>query len=146
MIEQVASLELGYDYNSIMHYHPRSFSINGQDTIVAHDPNIEVGQAQELSPLDIMETNLLYKCKEPHPPPSIILPEEPTTLTEPPTNPYSCGSVFDGQLNGTISSPGYPTYAHNQDCGWVIKVPSGFLLTLTFKPLSVEARYELSLI
>ena len=58
--DQVASLEVGYDYNSIMHYHPKSFSINRQDTIVAHDPNIEVGQARELSPLDIMETNLLY--------------------------------------------------------------------------------------
>ena len=137
---QVAPLTYGYDYNSIMHYHPSSFSNNGEDTIVAHDPNIELGQAQELSPLDILETNQLYKCTKPHPPPSIVLPEESTVSTKPPTNPYSCGNVYDGQLEGTITTPNYPTYAHNQDCGWVIKVPPGFLLTLTFQPLLVERR------
>ena len=123
-----------------MHYGAWSFSMNGEYTIVAHDPNIEVGQAVELSPLDIMETNLLYECTEPHPPPSIILPELTATPTESPTIPYTCGSVFDGQLSGTITSPGYPTYAHNQTCGWVIKVPPGFRLLLTFQPLSVEYR------
>lgn len=123
-----------------MHYHPSTFSVNGQDTIVALDDNIVIGMAQELSPLDILGTNLLYACPESHPPPSIILPEEPPTTTQSLTNPYPCGNVFDGQMQGTLTSQGYPTYTHNQDCGWIIRVPKGYILTLSFKPLSLEFR------
>ena len=121
-----------------MHYHSTAFSAKEEETIVAHDPNIVIGEAQELSPLDIMETNLLYNCTEPHPPTSI--PEKPTTPNKPPTNWYSCGEVFNEQLEGTLTSPGYPKYTHNKDCSWVIKIPPGYLLTLTFKPVSMEFR------
>ena len=59
---QVDSLGIGYDYNSIMHYDPILFSKNGQPTIVANDPDIPLGMARELSDLDIIQINLLYKC------------------------------------------------------------------------------------
>ena len=58
---RVDSLGIGYDYNSIMHYDPILFSKNGP-TIVANDPHMPFGMARELSDLDIIQINLLYKC------------------------------------------------------------------------------------
>ena len=58
----VDSLGVGYDYNSIMHYNPTLYSRNGHATIKALDPSIPVGQARELSALDIEQTNRLYRC------------------------------------------------------------------------------------
>ena len=55
-------LGYGYDYASIMHYNDDTFSDNGEDTIVAKNPSIPFGDAQELSPLDIAKTNRLYNC------------------------------------------------------------------------------------
>ena len=54
--EEIDSLGVGYDYNSIMHY----------DNIDALDPEIITGEAEELSPLDILQTNKLYQCGESH--------------------------------------------------------------------------------
>ena len=66
----VNSLGVGYDYNSIMHY-GRYFGIvnsNGSyvrlETIQPRDPNITVGEARGLSPLDIIQTNRLYSCSK----------------------------------------------------------------------------------
>ena len=57
------TLGLGYDYASIMHYHSRAFSIDRlRETIRAKDQNIIIGGARELSPLDILKANELYKC------------------------------------------------------------------------------------
>ena len=55
-------LGYGYDYASIVHYSKAAFSANGQDTIVARDPTIPFGAANELSPLDIAKANVLYNC------------------------------------------------------------------------------------
>ena len=55
-------LGYGFDYASIMHYSEDAFSVNGRDTIVAKNPSIPFGDAQELSPLDIAKTNKLYSC------------------------------------------------------------------------------------
>ena len=63
--EAVNSLGVGYDYNSIMHYHDTAFSVVvGKITLESIDPNIPIGGATELSPLDIIQTNLLYKCSK----------------------------------------------------------------------------------
>ena len=61
--EQINSLGVGYDYNSIMHYSSTAFG-GGRTTIVANDPSIPVGGAVELSELDVMQANLLYQCGE----------------------------------------------------------------------------------
>ena len=59
------TLELGYDYASIMHYSTKAFSVNGQvDTIQSKTPNIPIGGAEELSPLDILKANKLYRCSK----------------------------------------------------------------------------------
>ena len=44
-----------YDHPSIMHYSRDAFTRDGSDTIQAKDPTIQVGDAHELSPLDIIK-------------------------------------------------------------------------------------------
>ncbi len=62
--EFINSLGIEYDYNSIMHYCENSFSVDPakKKTIVTLDPNAKVCDGCELSPLDILQINLLYKC------------------------------------------------------------------------------------
>ena len=55
-------LGYGYDHASIMHYDRDAFSRNYFDTIRARDPTIPLGDAKELSPLDIAKANVLYSC------------------------------------------------------------------------------------
>ena len=58
------TLGIGYDYASIMHYSRDAFSHDGSVTIQTKDPTIPVGDANELSPLDIAKTKALYSCGE----------------------------------------------------------------------------------
>lgn len=51
-----------YDYGSVLHYPPISFSINGLPTIVPKQEGVEIGQRRGLSPKDIYKLNLMYKC------------------------------------------------------------------------------------
>ena len=55
-----------YDFLSIMHYDRRAFTKNGKETIVRIDkPAEEFGMRdlKSLSPMDILELNVLYDCK-----------------------------------------------------------------------------------
>lgn len=60
-VAQINSLGVGYDYNSVMHYNSDAFG-SGRTTLQALDPTIPLGLAVELSELDVLQTNLLYKC------------------------------------------------------------------------------------
>ena len=61
--DDVDSLGVGYDYNSIMHYDHNLFAHSYElSTIEAKDPNIPVGGGRTLSDLDCNQTNLLYQC------------------------------------------------------------------------------------
>ena len=62
--KSINSLGVGYDYNSIMHYKEYTFGKDGKKTLEALDRSIPLGRAVELSKLDILQTNLLYKCGE----------------------------------------------------------------------------------
>ena len=62
--DQATTLNLGYDYASIMHYSATTFARQGASALVANDPNIPIGDAQELSPLDAAKANLLYNCSK----------------------------------------------------------------------------------
>ena len=58
---QINSLGQPYDYDSVMHYGPRSFSVSKEDTLIAkQDRNI--GQRRGLSVGDILQARLLYRC------------------------------------------------------------------------------------
>ncbi|CAN7992230.1 unnamed protein product, partial [Ixodes pacificus] len=66
--EEVNSLGLAYDFESIMHYARNTFSKNTHlDTILPQEDNAskrrpEIGQRVRLSQGDISQTNKLYKC------------------------------------------------------------------------------------
>ncbi|XP_064647811.1 meprin A subunit beta-like [Lineus longissimus] len=63
--EERAYKELGapYDYSSIMHYPPSSFSrYEDEATIVPIKPGAEIGQRRGFSDIDIWKINRLYNC------------------------------------------------------------------------------------
>ena len=66
--DEVNSLGLPYDYDSIMHYAKNTFSKGTYlDTILPMEMHgkkrPEIGQRVRLSEGDIAQTNLLYKCQ-----------------------------------------------------------------------------------
>ena len=56
------TLDLPYDYHSVMHYSSQAFSENGLPTITTPDPNIWIGQRNALSAIDIEEIRKYYNC------------------------------------------------------------------------------------
>ena len=61
---QINSLQSKYDLNSIMHYGRYTFSKNGKPTIAAlNKKDKHFGQRDGLSTEDIIQLNLLYRCK-----------------------------------------------------------------------------------
>ncbi|TNN84473.1 Zinc metalloproteinase nas-14 [Liparis tanakae] len=60
------SLDLPYDYGSIMHFGMYAYSQDGQPTIVPknnqNSKDIRLGKASTLSHIDKMKINKLYKC------------------------------------------------------------------------------------
>ncbi|XP_075322628.1 meprin A subunit beta-like [Odontesthes bonariensis] len=53
-----------YDHWSVMHYPKNMFSNGNGPTIITKDPKFQdvIGQTLGMSPLDVLELNLLYKC------------------------------------------------------------------------------------
>ncbi|CAF2623708.1 unnamed protein product [Rotaria sp. Silwood2] len=51
-----------YDYSSLMHYGPGSFSVNGKPTITPINSNVVIGQREKLSETDIAEIRQYYSC------------------------------------------------------------------------------------
>ncbi|KAM7351641.1 seminal metalloprotease 1-like [Cochliomyia hominivorax] len=58
----VTDFDMGYDYESCMHYTTKAFSVNGEDTMRPLDPNARIGQREGLSDIDISKINIMYKC------------------------------------------------------------------------------------
>ncbi|AWP13014.1 putative low choriolytic enzyme-like isoform 2 [Scophthalmus maximus] len=57
------SLDLPYDYGSIMHFGMYAYSQSGEPTIIPKNrKDIKLGQASTLSHIDKMKINKLYKC------------------------------------------------------------------------------------
>ena len=57
----VDSLGVSHDFNSIMHYSAVAFAKPGTVAISTKENDVSFANAPELSPLDIKQTNLLYK-------------------------------------------------------------------------------------
>lgn len=55
-----------YDLNSVMHYHSKAFSVNGEDTIVPKNSRYRtmIGQRIALSSGDAKRLNNMYNCKK----------------------------------------------------------------------------------
>lgn len=59
----VNSLGEAYDYSSIMHYGPNTFSNDSKkETIIPLEGNVRIGQRERLSASDKRQTNKLYQC------------------------------------------------------------------------------------
>jgi hypothetical protein len=61
----IDSKDVGYDYDSVMHY-PRNIfgkKSNEPTVIPKKDPNADIGQRKGLSKLDILQVGKLYGCK-----------------------------------------------------------------------------------
>ncbi|XP_042370891.1 high choriolytic enzyme 1-like, partial [Plectropomus leopardus] len=56
------NLEVPYDYSSVMHYGPKTFSKNSEDTITPLMSSVEIGQRIGMSENDILKINKLYDC------------------------------------------------------------------------------------
>uniref|UniRef100_A0A1B0CLR7 Peptidase M12A domain-containing protein n=1 Tax=Lutzomyia longipalpis TaxID=7200 RepID=A0A1B0CLR7_LUTLO len=55
---------LDYDYDSVMHYGPTAFSINGEPTIIPTQEGAVFGQRNSMSPMDIQRLNRMYDCPD----------------------------------------------------------------------------------
>ncbi|XP_028393835.1 LOW QUALITY PROTEIN: meprin A subunit beta-like [Dendronephthya gigantea] len=116
---QIDSLGSEYDYMSVMHYSSTAFG-GGNITIVPKDPSvIQLGQRKGLSPLDVQQADLLYKCNGQ----TTIVTPPPPSRPPPPSGPYDC--TFE---NGTCG------YRNEKKCeeldtfDWTLRIagtPSG---------------------
>uniref|UniRef100_A0A3P8SD21 Metalloendopeptidase n=1 Tax=Amphiprion percula TaxID=161767 RepID=A0A3P8SD21_AMPPE len=63
-IESITTHGTPYDYESVMHYSKNAFTNGNGSTIITKDPKFQnvIGQRLEMSPSDVQELNLLYKC------------------------------------------------------------------------------------
>jgi len=60
--QEATSYGAPYDFGSIMHYGPKDFSRNGQDTIVAKQRGVQFGQRQRISDWDAFKVNKMHNC------------------------------------------------------------------------------------
>ncbi|XP_033211645.1 tolloid-like protein 2 [Belonocnema kinseyi] len=117
--EEVNSLGLHYDYDSIMHYAKNTFSKGTYlDTILPMEihekKRPEIGQRIRLSEGDIAQTNLLYKC-------------------------YKCGRTFQ-ENSGSFGSPNHPNSSPPLDgerCEWRITATHGERIVLNITTLDI---------
>ncbi|XP_015588432.1 tolloid-like protein 2 isoform X3 [Cephus cinctus] len=117
--EEVNSLGLPYDYDSIMHYAKNTFSKGTYlDTILPMENHgkkrPEIGQRIRLSEGDIAQTNLLYKC-------------------------HKCGRTFQ-ENSGTFGSSTHPNSSPVTDgerCEWRITATHGERIVLNISSLDI---------
>ncbi|XP_047128449.1 bone morphogenetic protein 1 homolog isoform X1 [Hydra vulgaris] len=128
-LNEVKTFDQVYDFHSIMHYGNNFFTKNGGKTILSKAPENaetnEIGMSYfkykgpVLSPQDILETNLLYRC---------------TKLTE-------CGGTIFATSGSFASYPNRYQQEMNKDCVWIIttaiKFNSRSSLTVIFNDFSV---------
>ncbi|CAF4782431.1 unnamed protein product [Pieris macdunnoughi] len=56
----VSDFGVGYDYESVLHYGQKAFSVNGQDTLVPKQLGANIGQRVGLSQKDVQKLNKMY--------------------------------------------------------------------------------------
>nr|BAC16240.1 myosinase-III [Heterololigo bleekeri] len=98
---------LPYDYNSLTHYGPTTFSVDHiKPTIIPLKEGVTIGQRQGMSQLDIVQLQRLYKCKER----KLIKPQTPGMVTP------NC--TFDSDLCGWTLIDILPPLKNNTWTRW----------------------------
>ncbi|EDW66543.1 protein tolkin isoform X1 [Drosophila virilis] len=119
-VDEVNSLGMAYDYDSIMHYARNTFSKGTYlDTILPIEvkgrKRPEIGQRLRLSQGDIAQANLLYKCPK-------------------------CGRTFQ-ESTGIFSSPIYYTAGavsnETEHCEWRITATHGERVVLRLEDMNI---------
>ncbi|XP_068152674.1 protein tolkin [Drosophila tropicalis] len=118
--DEVDSLGMAYDYDSIMHYARNTFSKGTYlDTILPIEmkgrKRPEIGQRLRLSQGDIAQANLLYKCPK-------------------------CGRTFQ-ESTGIFASPSYYTAGalsnETEECEWRITATHGERVVLKLENMNI---------
>ncbi|NXE27203.1 ASTL metalloendopeptidase, partial [Ardeotis kori] len=112
--ENSNNLGLPYDYSSVMHYGPYTFTnTTGKATIVPiPDRSVHIGQRLGLSNLDVAKINKLYNCSR-------------------------CSTIIDG-ISGSLRSANYPrNYSDNTNCVWLLRTRSR-KITLHFQAFELQ--------
>ncbi|NXP46894.1 ASTL metalloendopeptidase, partial [Heliornis fulica] len=112
--ENSNNLGLPYDYSSVMHYGPYTFTnTTGKATIVPiPDGSVHIGQRVGLSNLDVAKINKLYNCSR-------------------------CSTILD-TFSGSLTSTNYPrNYSDNTNCVWLIRNRSR-KITLRFQAFELQ--------
>ena len=161
-LTEINSLGERYDYNSIMHYSPRSFSRdNEKRTIIPVAKFQSIGQREQLSISDIRQANKLYSCQ----------PDEKQCLKNNGGCQHYCVELHKGfkcrcrrgyllgsdgkrchlscnglkleQPEGLIFSPNYPyNYPPDARCFWEIQAPSPYYdVKLQIFKLDIESSH-----
>lgn len=157
-ISEINSLGEKYDYDSIMHYSLRSFSINKDSkTLVPKRKYHPIGQREQLSIGDIRQANKLYSCKKDADQCSrnnggcdhycidlhkgyqcecrkgYILDSDGKTCL------LFCNGQWFEQSEGLIFSPNYPMqYPKDASCSWEIRAPTGYFIKLRILKFGLE--------
>lgn len=140
--EDVNSLGLPYDYESIMHYARNTFSkgtfldtIHPQDSFeVVGKKRPEIGQRLRLSEGDIAQANLLYKC------PSKYIPRWCVFFGNVQQVKYiffnlECGRTYQ-ESSASFTSPSYArNQTNNESCEWRITSTHGEKIVLNITDL-----------
>lgn len=156
-VTEINSLGEKYDYDSIMHYSSRSFSIDSnKKTIIPTKRFKMIGQRVKLSTGDINQANKLYDCKmdnnqcninnggchhqciDLHSGYKCKCRQGYTLGNDGKSCILSCNQVYE-QAEGLIYSPNYPRYyLPDSSCMWELRAPVGFIIELHFPKFKIE--------
>ena len=154
---EINSLGEKYDYNSIMHYSSRSFSVDvNRRTILPTKRYKMIGQRIQLSIGDIRQANKLYNCKSDqnqcqmnnggcqhqcinlHNGHKCKCRKGFTLGKDGKTCDLLCSQWYD-QPEGLIFSSNYPRhYLPDSSCIWELRAPVGFIIKLHFLKFRLE--------
>ncbi|CAB3369739.1 Hypothetical predicted protein [Cloeon dipterum] len=91
----ITDYNVGYDYDSLMHYSRKAFSKNGRDTIVPYQPGVEIGQRSHVSEKDFEKLNFKY-CNK-----TVEAIEQATQSSRPTTRPGTVVKPSGSKKPGT---------------------------------------------
>ncbi|XP_063687286.1 tolloid-like protein 2 [Bolinopsis microptera] len=160
-LTEINSLGERYDYNSIMHYSPRSFSRdNDKKTLIPVSKFKSIGQREQLSISDIRQANKLYHCRpdknqcqknngdcqhncvELHKGYKCRCRRGYLLGSDGKSCHLSCNGHWFEQPEGMIFSPNYPyNYPPDASCSWEIRAPTDYEIKLQIFKLELESSH-----